>query len=99
MTDDPLDGMQRAPPLRDQLAPYLGFGDAELAVSLLAYQKMHPTQAFGSPADVGADYHCPDCEKDVRGVSRPDDPGRRCPICGELPGMLVLGRGPEGTEP
>ena len=41
-----------------------------------------------------ADYHCPNCETDVRGITD-GDRVLACPCCGETPGALVIGRGPK----
>ncbi|ELY68902.1 hypothetical protein [Natrinema versiforme] len=108
MTDrsDPLDDFE-PPPLAEQVDPYRGYGDTELALSLLAFHKQHAMSvgALGyetdrlsfdvrcRPADTGANYHCPDCEEPVRGVSKPGEGVLSCPLCGETPGALVLGKG------
>jgi len=92
---DPLEGYE-PPPLSEQIEPYRPFGDDELAVTLLAFEKR-----FGGPgrtgavADVGASFYCPNCEENVRSISRPNGPVSTCPLCGEMPGALVLGEGPK----
>lgn len=113
MTDaeDPLDGIE-PPPLIDQIAPYRKYGDTELAVSLLAFGKREGAgvpmlrdsgesigtfQVNSQPAAAGADYFCENCEENVRGVSRSASTILTCPLCGEQPGMLTLGRGPKDT--
>lgn len=103
---DPLDALER-PTLAEQIEPYRAYGDSELALSLLAFHKQFAVTvgALGSPADrttfdvrcrpadAGATFACPDCEEVVRGVSIPGVGVSRCPLCGETPGMLELGRG------
>lgn len=91
---DPLDDIE-FPTLAEQIEPYRQFGDTELALSLLSFAKHYGTPGISRPADVGADYHCPDCEENVRGVSRPSGGVVACPLCGEEPGMLTLGKGPK----
>ncbi|ELY73244.1 hypothetical protein [Natrinema pallidum] len=102
----PLDDLER-PTLAEKVGPYRGYGDTELALSLLAFHQKFAVAvgALGSPADrltfdvrcrpadTGANYHCPDCDEPVRGVSRPGDGVLSCPLCGETPSALVLGRG------
>lgn len=91
---DPLD-LNEPPSLAEQIEPYREFGDAELAISLLKYQR-----SFGGPglpsaaADVGYSFYCPNCEENVRSISRPNGEVSICPLCHELPGMLALGEGP-----
>lgn len=91
---DPLEGYE-PPPLKEQIEPYEHFGDAELAVTLLAFGKKFGGPGIATPADAGASYHCPNCEENVRAVTRSTDSVLRCPLCGELPGMLTLGEGPK----
>lgn len=107
---DPLDAYE-PPPLAEQVEPYLEYGDAELAVSLLSFEKTFavavPSLADGSqrspfdvrcqPANTGATHTCTDCETDVRLVSRPGEPFR-CPACGRRVGALELGRGVRGDS-
>lgn len=94
--NDPLDDPVSEPPsLREQVEPYLKYGDAELAVSLLNFQKRFGGPGIARPALRGADYHCPECEVNVRGVSRSAETLLSCPICGTQPGMLTLGSGPK----
>lgn len=90
---DPLDPY-RLPTLAEQIELYRRYGDTELAIALLNYEWFGQGSA-NSPADVGADFHCPNCEENVRGVSRPRGPYCACPLCGDEPGMLVLGSGPK----
>lgn len=108
MTDcwDPYDDLEQ-PTLAEEIEPYRAYGDTELALSLLAFHRQHAVAigTLGSPADrmtfdvrcrpadVGADFHCPDCDKTVRAVSRPDGGVCRCPLCGDTPSMVALGRG------
>lgn len=99
---DPLDELEdNSPPLSEQVKPYQKYGDDELAVALLMYQRQHSAPGlngharFGSPADVGANFECPNCEVNVRSVMMPNGPPTACPCCGEVPGMLALGRGPQ----
>ncbi|PCR88642.1 hypothetical protein [Natrinema ejinorense] len=105
---DPLDDLER-PTLAEKVGPYRGYGDTELALSLLVFHQKFAVAvgALGSPADrltfdvrcrpadTGADYVCEHCEEAVRGVSRPDGDVLSCPLCGETPGMVTLGRGVE----
>lgn len=91
---DPLDELGPAP-LAEQIEPYRDFGDAELAVTLLAFEKQYGGPGVSSPAVRGFDYECQNCEENVRGVTRPDGPPMACPLCGEHPGALTLGRGPQ----
>lgn len=90
---DPLDDLEM-PTLREQLEPYRYLGDAELELTLLGFSKQFGGPGIARPADCGADYHCPECGENVRGVSG-SGTVLACPICGEQPGMLTLGRGPE----
>lgn len=106
--EDPLDGIE-PPPLKEQIAPYREYGDTELALALLYFQKREqvgvPALDDGSghgrfavnscPADAGFDYECQNCEENVRGVSRDASSVLACPLCGETPGMLTLGSGPQ----
>lgn len=99
---DPLDDLEDDyPSLAEQVEPYQKYGDDELAVALLMYQRQHSAPGlngharFGSPAAAGATFECPNCEVNVRSVSKPNGPFTRCPCCGENPGMLALGRGPQ----
>jgi hypothetical protein len=100
--EDPLGDLELSgPTLAEQVAPYQKYGDDELAVALLEFQRRHSAPGlngharFGSPADVGANFECPNCEVNVRSVSKPNGPFTACPCCGENPGMLALGRGPQ----
>lgn len=86
---------ERTDPLREQIAPYREFGDVELAVTLLAFEKTFGGPGIHNPATAGQHYHCPNCEEDVRGVSRDMESIIACPLCGDTPGLLVLGRGTE----
>lgn len=95
---DPPDGSE-PPDLSEQLQPYRRYGDAELAVTLLAFQRRYGGPGISTPADVGPDYHCENCDKDVRGVSRPNGDVFVCPFCGETPGFLGVGRESERTGP
>lgn len=90
---DPLDNLKR-PTLAEQVAPYAVYGDAELALSLLAYERQYGGPGFSAPATAGFDYHCPDCEENVCGVMTTETVVA-CPLCGRDPGMLTLGRGPK----
>lgn len=91
---DPLDALER-PTLREQVEPYLRYGSAELAVYLLQFEQAFGGPTLHIPADVGADFYCPDCETNVRSICRPGGPFMVCPQCGVEPGMLTLGRGPK----
>jgi hypothetical protein len=86
------------PPLSEQIAPYLTYDsdsdDTHLAMSLLMYQRKFGGPGVASPAKHGADFHCPNCEIDVRGVSK-NGRVQLCPKCGECPGALALGKGPK----
>lgn len=109
MTDrvDPLEDHE-PPSLADQLRPYRKYGDDELAVALLGFQRRfqvavpsigsdHATFAARcQPAEVGAEFVCDDCEKPVRSVAIPGAGVCRCRLCGETPGMATLGRGVGG---
>lgn len=93
--DDPLDDIE-GPTLAEQLEPYRKYDNPELAVSLLSYEKFGGPGLPSAPAKgATADYHCPDCEENVRGVSRRDGHVVACPLCGCEPGMLTLGKGPQ----
>ena len=109
-TKDPLDEIEW-PTLAEQIEPYRKYGDSELAVSLLGFQRRFqvsiPALTTGSvatfeagcrPADVGADYVCENCDEAVRGVSKPGEGVLLCPLCGETPGMLTLGTGVPSEE-
>lgn len=104
---DPLDALDH-PTLAECIEPYRKYGDTELAVALLAFGRRFSAgvpslkrgelgqfAVRGQPANVGFDYYCPDCEENVRGVRRPSESLLACPLCGEEPGMLTLGRGPK----
>lgn len=65
----------------------------EVADALRMYEQKFSSCGIASPCSVGADFHCPDCDLDVRGVVR-DNKILLCPICGNFPGALALGRGP-----
>jgi len=96
-TADPLDDIDPKP-LSEQLKPYLQFDivDAELAVSLRTYERRFGGPGLpGRPADHTAEYHCQNCNEDVRSISD-GDRILVCPLCGEIPGMLTLGEGPTG---
>lgn len=93
-TEDPLDGYE-PPPLKEQIEPYEDYGDTELAVTLLAFSKQYGGPGISRPAIRGFDYECQTCEENVRGVTRPDGAVLACPMCGESPGALTLGRGPK----
>lgn len=102
---DPLDEIQ-VPTLAEQIAPYRKYGDTELALALLHFQKQEgigvPALTDGSsmsrfcvnsqPANAGATFYCEECEENVRQVSRPDNLVF-CPLCRQRPGMDTLGRG------
>lgn len=95
MVDDPLDWIEH-PTLAEQIEPYRKYGDTALALSLLTYEKHYGGPGRpGVPANCGFDYHCENCEENVRGVSRPSAQVVACPLCGEEPGMLTLGKGPK----
>lgn len=102
---DPLDAIEH-PTLADQVKPYQKYGDDELAVALLHFQKKFESglpalnsneattfQARCRPADTGASYICEDCQEPVRGVAIPGRGVQICPLCSETPSMLELGRG------
>lgn len=102
MADDPYDDLEYdQPSLSEQVAPYQQYGDAELAVALLEFQKQHSVPGLnesvrvGAPAASGATFECQHCNVNVRGVATPSAPSQRCPCCGERPGMLTLGKGPQ----
>lgn len=90
---DPLDGYE-PPPLAEQIEPYRDYGDDELAVALLAFERSFGGPGISAPCKRGADYHCPNCEADVRGITL-DGQVLRCPLCGETPGALTIGTGPK----
>jgi rubrerythrin len=106
MTHDPLEDYEPAPPLAEQIRPYRKYGDTELALALLAFGKREamtlpalkpadaeersPFDVPSQPATAGADYHCPECDTEVRLVYRPDNAS--CPACGAPPSALALGR-------
>lgn len=94
---NPPDGSE-PPELTEQLRPYRRYGDDELAVTLLAFQKHFGGAGISAPADAGPDYHCETCQKDVRGVSRPNGDVLVCPFCGNAPGTRTIDRGPQGTD-
>lgn len=94
---DPLD-LHEPEPLSEQVEPYQQYGDDELAVALLGFSKKFGGPGIATPCVALADYHCQNCDEDVRGVSRPDGDVLECPICGEIPGMLTLGRGPNSSQ-
>lgn len=91
---DPLDGYEPRP-LREQIEPYEKYGDAELAVTLLLFEKKNSNPGINTPANVGFTYYCPTCEENVRQVSRGPESVGKCPLCGEWPGALALGSGPK----
>lgn len=90
---DPLDGLEH-PTLSERIEPYRDYGDTELALSLWHYEKAYGGNGIAAPANHGFDFHCSNCEENVRGVSAREKI-LACPICGETPGMLTLGRGPQ----
>ena len=96
MTDkvDPLENIEH-PTLAERIEPYRRYGDPALALYLWHYEKYYGDCGIASPAVRGADYHCPDCEENVRAVSLPDGQVLRCPLCGETPGLLTIGAGPQ----
>lgn len=106
---DPLDAIEH-PTLAEQVEPYRKYGDGELAISLLHFQKREavgvpPLKQSGTdaatfavqsqPANVGFSYHCPSCKENVRQVTRSPESVGKCPMCGKHPGMLALGEGPK----
>ena len=91
---DPLDALEH-PTLREQVEPYLRYGSAELAIYLLHFEKSFGGPGLHAPANVGAEFHCPQCKENVRSIARPGGPFMACPLCGLEPGMLTLGRGPK----
>lgn len=91
---DPLDGLEM-PTLAERIEPYRRYGDTELALSLWHFEKCNGGPGISAPAAAGFDYHCPDCEENVRGVTKPNGNVVGCPLCGAEPGMLTLGRGPK----
>jgi hypothetical protein len=102
--EDPLDAIE-GPTLNEQIEPYRRYGDTELAITLLSFQKQNqigvPCLGEGAafdvssqPAKTGYDFYCPDCECNVRGVSKSTSEVCLCPLCGDTPGILALGRGP-----
>jgi len=93
MPKDPLQNRD-TPTLADSLKSYEPFGGRPLQLSLLRFANQHGGPGISTPADAGASYYCPECEKNVRGVSLPGGPIVRCPLCGHEPGMLTLGTGP-----
>jgi hypothetical protein len=91
---DPLDGLE-PPTLAEQIETYRKYGDAELAVTLLTFAKCYGGCGLSSPAKQGFDIWCPTCEENVRTVTKPGGPVCTCPLCGNQPGLLVLGSGPK----
>lgn len=91
---DPLDEIEH-PTLAEQIAPYRKYGDTALAISLWSFERKFGGPGLSRPCVKGADYYCPNCEENVRGVSRPSGKVVACPLCGEEPGMLTLGKGPK----
>lgn len=85
------------PTYAEQVRPYKKFGDGELAVSLYMFARKFGGPGIGSPAARGADYHCPECDADVRGVSI-DGEVLLCPMCHHQPGLLTLGTGPTDAD-
>jgi len=92
VAEDPLNSYE-PPPLAEQIVPYRRFGDDELALTLLAFSKKFGGPGIATPADTGMSFYCPGCEENVRHVTRPDEV-MVCPLCGERPGILAIGRGP-----
>lgn len=92
---DPAD----VPILSWEISPYRRYcdgGTTALAVALLNYQKQHGEgEQLGSPADHIAEFHCPTCGCDVRGVYR--DETHHCPRCGTEP--TVETRNADPTNP
>lgn len=81
MADDPYDDLEYdQPSLSEQVAPYQQYGDAELAVALLEFQKQHSVPGLnesvrvGAPAASGATFECQHCNVNVRGVATPIGP-------------------------
>lgn len=93
---DPLEGYE-PPPLREQIEPYLNYGGEQLAIHLLHFAKKYGGPGVPpSPADHEADYYCPNCEENVKSITSPSlDKMCACPMCGEFPGALTLGTGPQ----
>ena len=94
MTTDPLEDLD-LPTLAERIEPYRDYGDSELALSLWHFERRFGGAGLAAPADTGYDYHCSECETNVRGISAPDGRIMACPICGTEPGALTLGRGPK----
>lgn len=104
--DDPYDLIEH-PSLAEKIKPYREYGDTELALSLLEFQNQNAVAvpsiqgdhsnfaARCQPANVGFNYHCEECQENVRGVTRPGVGVLNCPLCGQQVGMLELGRGPK----
>jgi hypothetical protein len=92
---DPLDehDAQRA---QDRAIKYRAYGSEELAEALAMYEAKFGKYPTPSPARCGADYHCPNCLTDVRGISLSSKEILLCPLCGDRPGLVVLGEGPRG---
>lgn len=102
--DDPLAHYQAITPLKEQIEPYRDYGDTELAIALLCFGKREAQtlpnlrsdyedrstfDVPSQPADVGANYECPECGEEVRLVHRQD--ACTCPACGAGVSMLALG--------
>lgn len=66
-----------------------------LRKSLSDFEKHYGGTGLPRPAVAGADYRCPNCDENVRGVSGDDGSVLNCPICGDAPGALTIGRGPQ----
>lgn len=91
---DPLDRID-TPTLAEQIEPYRKYGDTELALSLLYFEKCNAGPSLNTPAATGFTYHCAECEENVRAVSRPRGELLACPLCGVFPGARILGEGPK----
>lgn len=65
---------------------------------LRMYERKFGGPGVARPAcGASADYECPTCRVDVRGVTRDVSRVLACPLCGGVPGALTLGRGPSGN--
>lgn len=70
--------------------------ERELERELKRYERRYGGPGISKPAYRGFDYHCPNCDKDVRSTNH--NGIMNCPICGDSPGALVLGRGPKSDR-
>lgn len=66
-----------------------------LLKALADFKKHYGGPGIPRPAVAGADYRCPNCDDNVRGVPGDDGSVMVCPMCGEVPGALTIGRGPQ----